>query len=101
MKLDWRDYQRGEAYDELIDSQGVARPAAAALARDLEALDIRRLQRRQAAAERTIVEMGISFTVYSEGQNIDRAWPFDVIPGPSQPPNGTIRRPDCASDCRR
>ena len=24
--------------------------------------------------------MGITFTVYSEGGNIDRAWPFDVIP---------------------
>ena len=24
--------------------------------------------------------MGISFTVYSEAGNIDRAWPFDVIP---------------------
>ena len=24
--------------------------------------------------------MGITFTVYSEGQNIDRAWPFDIIP---------------------
>ena len=24
--------------------------------------------------------MGITFTVYSDGENIDRAWPFDVIP---------------------
>ncbi len=24
--------------------------------------------------------MGISFTVYSDGENIDRAWPFDIIP---------------------
>jgi uncharacterized circularly permuted ATP-grasp superfamily protein len=24
--------------------------------------------------------MGISFTVYTEGGNIDRAWPFDIIP---------------------
>jgi uncharacterized circularly permuted ATP-grasp superfamily protein len=24
--------------------------------------------------------MGITFTVYSEGRNIDRAWPFDIIP---------------------
>jgi len=24
--------------------------------------------------------MGISFTVYSEGDNIDREWPFDIIP---------------------
>jgi uncharacterized circularly permuted ATP-grasp superfamily protein len=24
--------------------------------------------------------MGITFTVYSEGENIDRAWPYDIIP---------------------
>jgi uncharacterized circularly permuted ATP-grasp superfamily protein len=24
--------------------------------------------------------MGITFTVYSEAGNIDRAWPFDIIP---------------------
>ena len=31
-------------------------------------------------AEVTIQEMGISFTVYTEEGNIDRAWPFDIIP---------------------
>ena len=35
---------------------------------------------RQEAAELAIASMGISFTVYSEKGNIDRAWPFDVIP---------------------
>ncbi|MGD8678444.1 MAG: circularly permuted type 2 ATP-grasp protein, partial [Chromatiales bacterium] len=30
--------------------------------------------------EIAIREMGISFTVYTEGGNIDRAWPFDIIP---------------------
>ena len=24
--------------------------------------------------------MGVTFTVYSEGTNIDRTWPFDIIP---------------------
>ncbi|HVT36653.1 MAG TPA: circularly permuted type 2 ATP-grasp protein, partial [Nevskiaceae bacterium] len=24
--------------------------------------------------------MGITFTVYTEGQNVDRAWPFDLVP---------------------
>ena len=32
------------------------------------------------AAELAIREMGISFTVYSDGANIDRAWPFDIVP---------------------
>jgi uncharacterized circularly permuted ATP-grasp superfamily protein len=38
------------------------------------------LHDRQEAAELAIASMGISFTVYAEKGNIDRAWPFDVIP---------------------
>ena len=38
------------------------------------------LRERQRLAEVDIMTMGITFTVYSDGQNIDRAWPFDVIP---------------------
>lgn len=38
------------------------------------------LEERRAAAELAIRDMGISFTVYTEGGNIDRSWPFDIIP---------------------
>jgi uncharacterized circularly permuted ATP-grasp superfamily protein len=31
-------------------------------------------------SESAIIEQGITFTIYSDGQNIDRAWPFDIIP---------------------
>ena len=35
---------------------------------------------RKVAADLTIQNMGITFTVYSDGGNIDRVWPFDIIP---------------------
>ena len=38
------------------------------------------LQQRQDLAELDIVGMGITFTVYSDGRGIDRAWPFDIVP---------------------
>lgn len=38
------------------------------------------LEARQQATELDILTMGITFTVYSDGENIDRAWPFDVVP---------------------
>lgn len=38
------------------------------------------LQERKQSAELAIKTMGISFTVYSDAGNIDRAWPFDIIP---------------------
>ena len=80
MTIDWKTYKPGKSYDELIEAPDQPREAAERLASYLGELGIRRLRRRQSAAERAIVEMGITFTVYSEGQNIDRAWPFDVIP---------------------
>ena len=79
-KIGWDDYEVNDFWDELITSAGEPRPAAADLACSLAKLSERKLQLRQTAAERAIVEMGVTFTVYSEGQNIDRAWPFDIIP---------------------
>jgi uncharacterized circularly permuted ATP-grasp superfamily protein len=68
------------AWDELIDAEGRPRPAAQALADLLERLGLSELQERQDLAEIDILALGITFTVYSDGRGIDRAWPFDVIP---------------------
>jgi uncharacterized circularly permuted ATP-grasp superfamily protein len=46
----------------------------------LDSLGIDRLRERQQAVELDIKATGITFTIYSDGQNIDRAWPFDIIP---------------------
>jgi uncharacterized circularly permuted ATP-grasp superfamily protein len=80
MPIDWSQYQPQEFYDELFAAPGAARPAAGELASYLASLGISELAERQRDADRAIAEMGITFTVYTEGQNIDRAWPFDVIP---------------------
>jgi uncharacterized circularly permuted ATP-grasp superfamily protein len=77
---DWANYDAGAFHDELIGPEGQPRAAAGTLAAHLAALSKRMLKTRQDAAERAIMEMGITFTVYSEGENIDRAWPFDIIP---------------------
>jgi uncharacterized circularly permuted ATP-grasp superfamily protein len=75
-----RPYHPGTAYDELFDDEGALRPHARALADHLMHMQPEDLAERQRAVDRTIVDMGISFTVYSEGDNIDRAWPLDLIP---------------------
>jgi len=46
----------------------------------LSSLPPESLIERQRAAEAEILTMGITFTVYSDGDDIDRAWPFDVVP---------------------
>ena len=69
-----------DPYDELTDPSGRPRPASEALVAHLRAMDPAELQARQAAAESTIESAGISFTVYDGGSNIDRAWPYDIVP---------------------
>lgn len=80
MSIDWKTYDPSPFYDELTTSRGKPRPAARRLTDYLASLDDEEIRARKQAAEIAIVEMGISFTVYSEGENIDRAWPFDIIP---------------------
>jgi len=67
-------------WDELLEADGSARPAAASLVARLRELGLAELQERQLRADLDILTMGITFTVYSDGTGIDRAWPFDVIP---------------------
>ena len=78
--IDWNSYNPGQAYDDMIDADGQPRLAARELVHQLGAMSPRELSDRQSAAESAIVETGITFTVYSEGENIDRAWPFDIVP---------------------
>jgi uncharacterized circularly permuted ATP-grasp superfamily protein len=66
--------------DEMLADDGTPRPVAAELMSLLDRLGHDELVDRQHLAELDILTMGITFTVYSDGANIDRAWPFDIIP---------------------
>jgi uncharacterized circularly permuted ATP-grasp superfamily protein len=68
------------AFDELLEEDGTPRPAATALVEQLRSLGLSELRARQDGADLDILTMGITFTVYSDGQGIDRAWPMDLIP---------------------
>ncbi len=77
--MDWAKY-RTPSYDELIDSDGQPRAAARPLIEYLTGLSGRELAERQLAADVAARVMGITFTVYSDGRNVDRTLPFDLIP---------------------
>ncbi len=80
MGIDWKAYKSAPFYDELISSPGVARPHARDIVKYLHKLKPGALNSRKHAAEAAITTMGITFTVYSDAGNIDRDWPFDLIP---------------------
>ena len=66
--------------DELLETDGSPRPIARDLIELLHRIGLDEVRERQRVSDLEILTMGISFTVYSDGENIDRAWPFDIIP---------------------
>jgi uncharacterized circularly permuted ATP-grasp superfamily protein len=77
--MDWTNY-RSIAFDELIGTDGGPRPAAGQLVRYLAKLSDRDVAARQVAASAIARVSGITFTVYTDGRNVDRPLPFDLIP---------------------
>jgi uncharacterized circularly permuted ATP-grasp superfamily protein len=74
----WKDYGSSGCWDEMLRADQ-PHDACQGVMRYLRTLGGELLDRQQ-AAELAIRTMGITFTVYSEAGDIDRAWPFDVIP---------------------
>ncbi|MGB1311283.1 MAG: circularly permuted type 2 ATP-grasp protein [Leucothrix sp.] len=80
--MKWNTYDPTPFYDEVLKKNAIPRPVAKHLFEYLKSLEKNELQARKEASQLCIEEMGVSFTIYSEGDNIDRDWPFDIIPRP-------------------
>ncbi|MGH3683697.1 MAG: circularly permuted type 2 ATP-grasp protein [Pseudonocardiaceae bacterium] len=74
----WEEYRSPGCWDEMLVG-GRAREASSGVVHYLASLGDELLE-RQRAAELAIKAMGITFTVYADAEDRDRAWPFDVIP---------------------
>ena len=73
------DYDPGDFFDEMFDARGPRR-FARALARFVDGLPDGELLRRQRSAERALLNMGITFGVYGQGDSTERIFPFDLVP---------------------
>ena len=73
-------YDTGQFYDELVRHDGQARPGAAPLLERVTSLPEGELVRRQQAAERDLLNLGITFTVYGDEAGTERIFPFDILP---------------------
>lgn len=78
--MNFSRYERGDFYDEMISSSGEPHPASRLLAREIEGLPPGELKMRQKAAERALMEAGITFNVYSDNRGVEKTLPFDLIP---------------------
>jgi uncharacterized circularly permuted ATP-grasp superfamily protein len=73
-------YETGAFFDEMFDTEGRPRPGCELIARTLSSLPDTDLLRRQRAAERSLLHMGITFNVYGHEQGTEKILPFDLVP---------------------
>jgi len=78
---DWLSgYDAGEYYCELFGRPDAPATHTEPLRQRLGRIPVEELRRRARNAENELFNLGVTFTVYSEKDAIDRILPFDVIP---------------------
>src|SRR5919198_506052 len=73
-------YDTGEFFDEMFRDGTSPRASARALIQFIDALPDGELIRRQRAAERALLNLGITFNVYGDSAGTERIFPFDLVP---------------------
>lgn len=67
-------------YDEMFQPNGLPRSGAELLMQMVTALPAGELGHRQQAAERVLLQLGITFNVYGDAAGAERIFPFDIMP---------------------
>jgi uncharacterized circularly permuted ATP-grasp superfamily protein len=74
------NYDSDGFYDEMFDGNGAARADCQPLFQRIRSMPADDLTRRQRAADRSMVQLGITFNVYGDRSGQERIIPFDIIP---------------------
>src|SRR5678816_4439855 len=64
----------------MFDAEGKPRPEVRLLLETIQSLEDGQLLRCQRAAERLLLQMGVTFNVYGDSAGAERIFPFDLIP---------------------
>jgi len=73
-------YRTEGFFDEMFGEEGRVRPHYAKLLERFRELGEEEFLRKRLLAERSYLDQGITFTVYSNNEGTERIFPFDVIP---------------------
>jgi len=76
----FQKYETGPFFDEMFSSDGRVRPHYSQLMDRFAGMDPVEFDRKRALAERSYLNQGITFTVYSGDEGTERIMPFDLIP---------------------
>jgi uncharacterized circularly permuted ATP-grasp superfamily protein len=74
------NYQLDTFFDEMFQPDGSPRPGSKLLHQRLTSLSDGDLIRYQQSAERALLNLGITFQVYSDTEGTEKIFPFDIIP---------------------
>jgi uncharacterized circularly permuted ATP-grasp superfamily protein len=74
------DYDPSPYFCELVSARSDDGQIAAAVRERISRIGLDALRARASAAETDLINLGVTFTVYSEASAIDRILPFDCIP---------------------
>ncbi|BFU89390.1 MAG: hypothetical protein NTAFB01_05770 [Nitrospira sp.] len=80
MSIRFSHYDPEGYYDELYEEKGQPRPGSTLLLRKFASLPEGELKKRQEAAERVILNMGMTFGVYGSDDGHEQIFPFDIVP---------------------
>ncbi|PLY06922.1 MAG: hypothetical protein C0622_00490 [Desulfuromonas sp.] len=78
--MNFKNYATDGFYDELFDEEGKPRPGADHFVERINQLPEEELQQRQKAAEHALLNLGITFNVYSDEAQTEKIFPFDIVP---------------------
>lgn len=73
-------YDNGGFYDEMFAEDGSSRPHYRRLYERLSAMSATEFRARCELADLTLVNQGITFTVYGDAQGVEKPFPVDLVP---------------------
>jgi uncharacterized circularly permuted ATP-grasp superfamily protein len=73
-------YNAASFYDEMFEASGQPRPHYRRLYQKLSQMSVSEYNGRCHLADLTLVNQGITFTVYGDEQGLEKPWPFDLMP---------------------
>jgi len=78
--MKFSSYENEDFFDEMFLPDGTPREGTRLVKERIESLPDGELLARQAAAERLLLQNGITFNVYSDNAATEKIFPFDIIP---------------------
>ncbi len=80
MEASFSHYQCDGFYDEMFSAPGVVRPHYRKLLERFSEMDSEEFSRKRVLAANTLLNQGVTFTVYNNNEGTERIFPFDLIP---------------------